>query len=125
MGLFLVIIPPVTPYRLCLRKSKALQVISEEYFTMSAAELDSFIFKFKYLWRAGYDAYLDINSHAGQAWLGLHVRLGHAHGPLHQDLPRNFTDQELAQPVSVVEKKGKLIEKKLKKLRKRKPPRKV
>ena len=57
---------------------------------MSAAELDSFIFKFKYLWTAGYDAHLDINSHAGQAWLGLHVRLGHAHGPLNQDLPRNF-----------------------------------
>ena len=29
------------------------------------------------------DAHLNIETHAGQAWVGLHVRLGHAPGPLH------------------------------------------
>ena len=56
---------------------------------MHAAELDSFIFKFKHLWRAGCDAHLDINTHAGQAWVGLHVRLGHAQRPHHQNLYTN------------------------------------
>jgi len=49
-------------------------------------ELDSFVSKFRHLWKIGCDAHLDIHAHAGQAWLGLHVRLGHAQGPLHQDL---------------------------------------
>ena len=56
---------------------------------MHAAELDSFVFKFKHLWRAGCDAHLEINSHAGQAWVGLHVRLGHAQRPHHQNLYTN------------------------------------
>ena len=44
-----------------------------------------FLLKFRQLWRAGYDAHLDVKSHAGQAWIGLHFRLGHAQGPLYQD----------------------------------------
>ena len=51
---------------------------------MHAAELDSFIFKFKHLWRAGCDAHLDINTHAGQAWVGLHAQRPH-----HQNLYTN------------------------------------
>ena len=45
--------------------------------------------KFKHLWRAGCDAHLDINTHAGQAWVGLHVRLGHAQKHHHQNLYTN------------------------------------
>ena len=56
---------------------------------MYDAELDSFLLKFRQLWRAGYDAHLNVNSHAGQAWVGLHVRLGHAQGPLNQDHVKN------------------------------------
>ena len=56
---------------------------------MHAAEIDSFILKFKHLWRAGYDAHLNIDTHAGQAWVGLHVRLGQAQGPHHEDDHRN------------------------------------
>ena len=52
-------------------------------------ELDSFVSKFRHLWKIGCDAHLDIHAHAGQAWLGLHVRLGHAQGPLYQDHVRN------------------------------------
>ena len=56
---------------------------------MYDSELNSFLLKFRQLWRAGYDAHLDVKSHAGQAWIGLHVRLGHAQGPLYQDHVRN------------------------------------
>ena len=30
-----------------------------------------------------------MNAHAGQAWIGLQVRLGHAHGPLYQENMKN------------------------------------
>ena len=50
---------------------------------MVSSELDSFIFKFKQLWHSGKDAHIDIETHAGQAWVGLGARLGHAPGPLH------------------------------------------
>ena len=56
---------------------------------MHAKELDSFIFKFKHLWRSGYDAHLNINTHAGQAWVDLRVRLGHAEGPHHVNKAKN------------------------------------
>ena len=49
---------------------------------MTGSELDSFIFKFKQLWYSGLDAHLDVDTHAGQAWVGLRVGLGHAPGPL-------------------------------------------
>ena len=44
-------------------------------------ELDSFIEKFKQLWKRGAGAHLDMDTHAGQAWVGLRVRLGQPHGP--------------------------------------------
>ena len=40
-------------------------------------ELNSFIIKFKQLWRSGQDAHLDMECHAGQAWVGICVQLGH------------------------------------------------
>ena len=43
-------------------------------------ELNSFIVKFKNLWRSGQDAHLDMGCHAGQAWVGIHVQLGHVAG---------------------------------------------
>ena len=48
---------------------------------MNATELDSFVLKFKHIWRSGFDAHLDLECHAGQAWVGIRVRLGHEHGP--------------------------------------------
>ena len=51
---------------------------------MISSELDSFIFKFKQLWHSGIDAHLDIETHAGQAWVGLRCRLGQPPGPIHQ-----------------------------------------
>ena len=54
---------------------------------MNSSELDTFIVKFRHLWKAGLDAHLDIESHAGQAWVGLHVRLGHEPGPAQQHPP--------------------------------------
>ena len=54
---------------------------------MENLELDSFINKFKVLWNSGLDAHLELNTHAGQAWVNLRVRLGHAPGPSYQFPP--------------------------------------
>ena len=54
---------------------------------MNSSELETFIVKFRHLWKAGLDAHLDIESHAGQAWVGLRVRLGHEPGPAQQHPP--------------------------------------
>ena len=43
-------------------------------------ELNSFILKFKHLWRSGQDAHLDMECHAGQAWVGIRVQLGQEAG---------------------------------------------
>ena len=51
-----------------------------------ADELDTFIQKFRNLWKSGLDARLNMECHAGQAWVGLHLRLGHGPGPLHQSV---------------------------------------
>ena len=51
---------------------------------MYAEEVDSLILKFKQLWKTGLDAHLDLHTHAGQAWVSLHVRLGHAQDQRHQ-----------------------------------------
>jgi hypothetical protein len=51
---------------------------------MDTSELDSFVQHFKQLWKSGYSAHLDIDTCAGQAWVGLLVRLGQAPGPIHQ-----------------------------------------
>ena len=57
------------------------------------SELDSFIRKFKELWKSGVGAHLDIDTHAGEAWVGLRVRLGHVPGPPHHvKLPRKTRD---------------------------------
>ena len=45
-------------------------------------ELVSFVLKFKQLWKVGLDAHLDIESRAGQAWVGLHLRLADELGPV-------------------------------------------
>ena len=49
---------------------------------MDDKELDNFVLKFKSLWKSGYDVHLDIDSHAGQAWVGLRLRLGQAQEPV-------------------------------------------
>ena len=52
----------------------------------SVTELDSFVKKFKDLWKSGIGAHLDIDTYAGQAQVGLRVRLGHEPGPpCHQE----------------------------------------
>ena len=44
--------------------------------------IESFLQKFKYLWSAGIDAHFNVETYAGQAWVSLHLRLGHSPGPL-------------------------------------------
>ena len=57
---------------------------------MFVTELDSFVYKFHQLWSAGHSAHLDLDTHAGRAWVGLRVQLGHhAPRPPHH-LPNNF-----------------------------------
>ena len=61
---------------------------------MHPKELDSFIGKLKQLWQSGKDARLHVETHAGEAWASLHVKLGHGQGHQHQHkekphLPRN------------------------------------
>ena len=48
---------------------------------MYPSELDSFIVKLKNLWKSGYDAHLNVETHAGEAWVNLHARLGLAPFP--------------------------------------------
>ena len=50
--------------------------------TMS--ELDSFVLKFKQLWNRGHEAHLEVDSKSGKAWVGLHLCLGNAPGPVHE-----------------------------------------
>ena len=54
---------------------------------MYCSELDSFVQKFKHLWHSGVNAHLDVHTHAGQAWVSLHVQLGQAPGPVHPVFP--------------------------------------
>ena len=49
----------------------------------AATELDTFVTKFKQLWQSGLGAHLDLDTYAGQAWVGLRLRLGDAPGPHH------------------------------------------
>ena len=44
---------------------------------MVATELDTFVLKFHQLWKAGHTAHLDLDTCAGNAWVGLRVQLGH------------------------------------------------
>ena len=54
---------------------------------MFVTELDSFVHKFHQLWNAGYNAHLDLDTHAGYAWVGIRVQLGQVPGPLHHQVP--------------------------------------
>ena len=58
---------------------------------MLVTELDTFVHKFHQLWNAGYNAHLDLDTHAGLAWVGLRVQLGHVPGPLHHQVPPPFS----------------------------------
>ena len=59
---------------------------------MIVTELDSFVQKFHQLWKAGLNAHLDLDTHAGIAWVGLRVQLGHVPGPLHHQAPQKNQD---------------------------------
>ena len=43
---------------------------------MAVEEIDKFVLKFKSLWKSGLTAHLDLDAHAGEAWVGLRVRVG-------------------------------------------------
>ena len=51
---------------------------------MYVTELDSFVKKFHQILIEGLTAHLDLDTHAGNAWVGLRVQLGHVPGHLHQ-----------------------------------------
>ena len=56
---------------------------------MCQREIESFLQKFYQLQRAGQTAHLDLDTHAGQAWVGLRVQLGHGPGQyLHPHLKK-------------------------------------
>ena len=47
---------------------------------MADHHVNSLVAKFRELWRDGQSAHLDIDCHAGEAWVGLRLRLGHLRG---------------------------------------------
>ena len=51
---------------------------------MAPHQMEDFVRKFRQLWRDGFTAHLDLDCHAGQAWCGIRVQLGHPPGPGHQ-----------------------------------------
>jgi hypothetical protein len=53
---------------------------------MFITELDTFVRKFHQLWNDGLTAHLDLDTHAGNAWVGLGVQLGQVPGPPHQQV---------------------------------------
>ena len=53
---------------------------------MFITELDTFVRKFHQLWNDGVTAHLDLDTHAGNAWVGLRVQLGQVPGPPHQQV---------------------------------------
>ena len=50
----------------------------------SKSEIDNFLFKFYQLKEAGFTAHLDLDTNAGQVWVGLRVMLGSNHQHQHQ-----------------------------------------
>ena len=59
---------------------------------MYVTELDKFIVKLKHLWKSGHDARFNVETHAGQAWVSLHVKLGNVqdhHPQHHQEQPHH------------------------------------
>ena len=65
---------------------------------MVVTELDSFVQKFHQLWRAGLNAHLDLDTHAGNAWVGLRVQLGRVPGPPHHQFPPTFYKKKQDSP---------------------------
>ena len=59
---------------------------------MVDTELDSFIEKFKQVWKKGAGAHLGLDTHAGQAWVGLCVRLGQPHEPHLPPQPQHLSN---------------------------------
>ena len=53
---------------------------------MFITELDTFVRKFHQLWNDGLTAHLDLDTHVGNAWVGLRVQLGQVPGPPHQQV---------------------------------------
>ena len=53
---------------------------------MFITELDTFVRKFHQLWNDGLTAHLDLDTHAGNAWVGLWVQLGQVPGPPHNQV---------------------------------------
>ena len=53
---------------------------------MFITELDPFVRKFHQLWSNGLTAHLDLDTHAGNAWVGLRVQLGQVPGHPHQQV---------------------------------------
>ena len=58
---------------------QSFHLIQNYQLTMDMTQLQSFIFKFHQLWAAGETAHLDLDTHAGKAWVGLHVNLDQVH----------------------------------------------
>ena len=54
---------------------------------MLVSEADTLVQKLHQLWRAGHTAHLDLDTRAGEAWVGLRVKLGQAPGPAHEQFP--------------------------------------
>ena len=50
---------------------------------MFVTELGTFVKKFHQLWHDGFTAHLDLDTQAGNAWVGLRVQLGQVPGPPH------------------------------------------
>ena len=84
---------------------------------MDGSEMDTFIHKFKQLWKSGQEAHLDLDTKGGQAWVGLRLRLGHAPGPLHQQENFHLHQRTRNSPSRLCRRTRRAAEK-MKKLRK-------
>ena len=56
-------------------------------------ELETFIQKFRQLWKSGHDARLEVETKAGKASVALHLRLGDAPEPIHGNQQRTFSSR--------------------------------
>ena len=82
---------------------------------MHDTELFTFIQKFNQLWNDGLDAHLDLESHDGQAWVGLRVKLGNRPGPLHHQLhPHHQQNKTKQNHLDSVAEQGVLLQDKSK-----------
>ena len=55
----------------------------------AATELESFVQKFRQLWKSGHDARLEFVATAGKASVALHLQLGEEPGPVHDHRGQN------------------------------------